>query len=93
MKLKTVFAVTLIDEDCFMFPFILHLLQILEPIACKCRKCIIGECSCKELGMKCTEACVSHDCENFWNEEGDLENTELDEDDFDLEKRIFEELD
>ena len=42
--------------------------------------------------MKCTEACVSHDCENFWNEEADLENTELDEDDFDLEERIFEEL-
>ena len=34
----------------------------------------------------------SHDCENFWNEEVDLENTELDEDDFDLEERIFEEL-
>ena len=35
--------------------------------------------------MKCIEACVSHDCENFCNEEADLENTELDEDDFDLE--------
>ena len=37
--------------------------------------------------MKCTEACVSHDCENFWNEETDLENTKLDENDYDLEER------
>ena len=42
--------------------------------------------------MKYTETCVSHDCENFWSEEADLENTELGEDDFDLEERIFEEL-
>ena len=42
--------------------------------------------------MKCKEACVSHDCENLWNEETNLQNTELDEDDFDLEERIFEEL-
>ena len=27
-----------------------------------------------------------------WNEEAGLENTELDEDDFDLQERIFEEL-
>ena len=37
--------------------------------------------------MKCSEACVSHDCENFWNEETDLENTKLDENDYDLEER------
>ena len=62
-------------------------------IACKCRrKCIPGECSCIELGMKCMEACASHDCENFWNEEADLKNTELDEDNFDSEERIFEEF-
>ena len=42
--------------------------------------------------MKCKEACVSHDCENLWNEEANLQNTELDEDDSDLEERIFEEL-
>ena len=35
---------------------------------------------------------VTHDCRSFWNEEADLENTELDEDDFDLEERAFEEL-
>ena len=93
MKLKNNFAVTLIDEDLFMFPFILQLFQVLELIVCKCRrKYIPGECSSIELGMKCTEACVSHDCENFWNGEVELKNTELDEDDFDLEERIFEEL-
>ena len=79
-----------------MFPFILHLLQVLELIACKYRrKCIRRQCSCIELGMKCTEACVSLDSKNFWNEEADknfwneeadLENTELDENDFDLEE-------
>ena len=54
---------------------------------CKCRrKCIPGECSCIELRMKCTEACESHDCENFWNKEADLEITELNEGDFDLGK-------
>ena len=47
---------------------------------------------CIELGMKCIEAWVSHDCENFWNEEADLKNTELDEDNFDSEERIFEEF-
>ena len=36
--------------------------------------------------MKCTEACESHDCENFWNKEADLEITELNEGDFDLGK-------
>ena len=82
-----------IDEDLFIFLFILHLLEVLELIVCKCRrKYIPRECSCIELGIKCTEACVSHDCENFWNEEVDLENTGLDEHDFNLEEIIFEEL-
>ena len=66
------------------------MLQVLELIACKCRrKCIPEECSWIELGMKCMEACVSHDWENFWNEEADLENTELDEHDFDLEETLL----
>ena len=42
--------------------------------------------------MKCKEAYVSRDCENFWNEEADLGSTKLDEGDFDLEEKIFEEL-
>ena len=42
--------------------------------------------------MRGMEACVSHDYKNFWNEEADQESTELDEDDFDMEERIFEEL-
>ena len=41
--------------------------------------------------MSCTAACESHDCTIFWNE-ADVENTELDEDDFDLREKIFEEL-
>ena len=55
--------------------------------------CIPGECSCIEFGKKCTEACVSHDCKNLWIKEADLENTALDEDDFDWEERIFVKLD
>ena len=93
MKLKIAFAVTPIDEDLFILLFILHLLQALELIMCKCRiKYIPRECSCIELGINCTEAYVLHDCENFWNGEVDLENTELDEGDFNLEESIFEEL-
>ena len=85
---------TLIDEDWFIFLFILQLLQVLELIPRKYgRKCIPGECSCIEFGKKCTEACVSHDCKNLWIKDADLENTALDEDDFDWEERIFVKLD
>ena len=83
MKLK---AAMLIDKDWFTFPFILHLLEDLELITCKCRrKCIPGECFCIELDMMCTETYESHNSKKFWNKEANLVNTMLDDDVFELE--------
>ena len=37
----------------------------MEMLACNCRRmCVVGTCSCVDVGLKCTDACSLGDCEN-----------------------------
>ena len=52
--------------------------EVLEMMFCTCvKKCVLGSCPCVDNSLKCTNACLNHDCENFQSEVE--ENCECDE--------------
>ena len=54
--------------------------EVLQLMFCTCpRKCVQGKCNCIDNGLRCTDACVKQDCENFLLSEEDLD-TDLDSD-------------
>ena len=61
--------------------------EVLEMMFCTCeRKCILGSCPFVDNSLKCTDACFSHDCENFQSEvEENCEYDEFSDDDDDDE--------
>lgn len=53
------------SKQCQTKSLIIFSVQVMEMLACNCRRmCVVGTCSCVNVGLKCTAACSLGNCEN-----------------------------